>query len=468
MPRPLHLTTTLPRQLREELGIQDRPNEGGRRRNAPASSRKQQRKEGRMMQKREDPRRPPMSGKHLRQEKSDDEEDLDDSSEDGGQDEPAPRTTKKTARSSVPDDTSDNKTVQKLSKTVQHRLAQDDAEIAALEKRLGIKDRKKLPKVFDEEGLADILGELGDDSEDEGTKKRKREGNEWLQRKRRKAQGLLGEESDDDGEDEGIKSENDLLDESDEDDSDGLDEADLNSEDEDDGESGEEDDKFASFEDEDEDDGEEKPKKKEKRVRENPYVAPVSKTTTNGSKYIPPSLRAASTTDTEDQVRLRRQVQGLLNKLSEANLISILGDVEKLYRENPRQRVTSLLTSLLLDLVTDRSALQDTFIILHAGFIASIYKIIGMDFGAEIIQKLVEIFDKFHGEPPESDGKEPLNLISLLSQLYNFHVIGSNLVFDYIRLFLQQITEPNTELLLKIVRSMSFLHDLLSFCLLRN
>jgi nucleolar MIF4G domain-containing protein 1 len=409
-----------------------------------------------------------MSGKHLRQEKSDDEEDLDDSSEDGGQDEPAPRTTKKTARSSVPDDTSDNKTVQKLSKTVQHRLAQDDAEIAALEKRLGIKDRKKLPKVFDEEGLADILGELGDDSEDEGTKKRKREGNEWLQRKRRKAQGLLGEESDDDGEDEGIKSENDLLDESDEDDSDGLDEADLNSEDEDDGESGEEDDKFASFEDEDEDDGEEKPKKKEKRVRENPYVAPVSKTTTNGSKYIPPSLRAASTTDTEDQVRLRRQVQGLLNKLSEANLISILGDVEKLYRENPRQRVTSLLTSLLLDLVTDRSALQDTFIILHAGFIASIYKIIGMDFGAEIIQKLVEIFDKFHGEPPESDGKEPLNLISLLSQLYNFHVIGSNLVFDYIRLFLQQITEPNTELLLKIVRSMSFLHDLLSFCLLRN
>jgi nucleolar MIF4G domain-containing protein 1 len=154
---------------------------------------------------------------------------------------------------------------------------------------------------------------------------------------------------------------------------------------------------------------------------------------------------------------LRRQARGLLNKLSESNLISILSEVEKLYREYPRQSVTSTLSSLLLGLVCDRSSLQDSFIILHAGFIAAIYKIIGMDFGADIIQKLVEAFDQSGDGQGAFEGKESINLMSLLSQLYNFHVIGNTLIFDYIRLFLSEISEVNTEFLLKIIKSASLL-----------
>lgn len=79
-----------------------------------------------------------------------------------------------------------------------------------------------------------------------------------------------------------------------------------------------------------------------------------------------------------------------------------------------------------------------------------------MDFGAEIVQRLVESFDKIAADEQAKEGKQNLNLMSLLSQLYNFHVVGSNLVFDYIRLFLQEINETNTELLLKIIRSTYF------------
>lgn len=153
-------------------------------------------------------------------------------------------------------------------------------------------------------------------------------------------------------------------------------------------------------------------------------------------------------------MRLRRQAQGHLNKLSEANLISILGEIEKLYREYPRQNVTSTLINLLFGLIGEPAALQDTFIVLHAGFIAAIYKVIGMDFGAELVQKIVESFDAGGDERGEFQGKQSINLISLLSQLYNFHVVGSTLMFDYIRIFAQDITETNTELLLKIIRSM--------------
>lgn len=87
-----------------------------------------------------------------------------------------------------------------------------------------------------------------------------------------------------------------------------------------------------------------------------PILAPVAST----GKYIPPSLRklqqATAESDvsvvagpstpsqtgikpaeplqkTEQQIKLERKIQGLLNKLSEANIESILGDVEALYRE---------------------------------------------------------------------------------------------------------------------------------------
>lgn len=53
-------------------------------------------------------------------------------------------------------------------------------------------------------------------------------------------------------------------------------------------------------------------------------------------------------------------------------------------------------------------------------------------------------------------GKETSNLIVLLSELYNFQVISSLLIFDVIRRLLEgDITEFKVELLLKITRSTS-------------
>jgi nucleolar MIF4G domain-containing protein 1 len=456
MPRPLHLTTALPRGLREELGIKDRYGEKERNRGRPAS-RKAQRKEERQ-QKRHHGRGRGMNNKQQKAFDSDDEdeseEEVQDDEDSESEDERSAKPSKSQKAKTADEEHSRSKEP-KISKAVRDKLDQDEKEIEALEKRLGIKGRKKLPKAFEEEGLADILGDLAEDSELEDSKKRKREGTDWLQSKRRKAQGLDLDEDDSEGDSEGEGSDGSSASDSEdldllEDDEDIESDEGLESED---GES----DEFDGFEET----GELSDTPKEKKTRENPYIAPVTKPTST-SKYIPPSMRAAAEGTSEDDVRLRRQAQGLLNKLSEANLISILSDVEKLYRENPRQSVTSTLTSLLMTLVADRASLQDTFVILHAGFIAGLYKLLGMDFGAIIIQNLVEMFDKSADERGPFTGKEHLNLMSLLSQLYNFHVIGSNLVFDYIRIFLQDITETNTELLLKIIRS-KFLSSLLLF-----
>lgn len=470
MRRPTHNTTGLPRALREELGIEDKYKPGPSKLNKRSSrgelSRKDRRKAershkkdtwsrnegqevsqnsrhdnvkprpGRSARAEEQPksilkkRKYPEESELGQDDESDFEIDLDESDDEEMQDEDTDKDSQPVA-SRVP-------------RAVQEKLAEDDAEIAALEKKLGLKGKKKLPKTFQEDGLADLLGDLGSDSETED-KKRKREGDEWLQRKRQKAQMDLGnseEESEDSEDSEDI--------DMNEDDTDNMSEDFDEENDEDPSDDAESD--FEGFDDEEK---EEDPTVQKTKQRENPYRAPISTSEVASAKYIPPSKRLQLSTESESTLRLRRQVQGHLNKLSEANLISILGDIEKLYQDYSRQSVTSMLIELLLGMMCCGSSLNDTFVILQAGFIAAVYKVIGMEFGAEFVQNIVERLDTMYEREDKDDAarKDMTNLISLLSHLYNFHVIGCSLMFDYIRLFLSKINEVNTELLLKVVRS---------------
>ena len=350
---------------------------------------------------------------------------------------------------------SDSESPHRVSRGVKDRLAADDAEIAALEKALGLKGKKKLPKSFEDDGLDSLLADL-DNFQEEGErrrgKKRRIEEDEWLEKKRRKARGIDANEGNSGPDADAEASESggeDLLAESDVDNlSDGIDE----------GQSSDfgADSMASSFDGLDSDIQSAEPPKK--KIRENPYAAPsVAPTTASSGKYIPPSLRENNTSEKQDLSRLRRQLQGLLNRLSEANLIAILGDTEKLYRDHPRQHLSSTLIDLLLSLLSDPTSLQDTFIILHAGFIAALYKIIGTDFGAQVVQRIIEEFDRFCAlqMDREASRKELTNLVSLLAELYNFQVIGSSLIYDFIRIFLEGLSENNTELLLKIIRSKS-------------
>lgn len=360
-----------------------------------------------------------------------------------------------------------------LSRAVKDKLAEDDEEIAALEKKLGLKGKKKLPQSFTEDGLDDLLEGLDDEDPDiQESKKRKAEGDEWLEQKRAQARKLAkisagteaeSEESDDQSSAEDIfdLSDSDATSGMSLDDRDPIDDESVASE------TGEQDDELVGDEDFDGFDPDEdsldeaEVSQPVKRVRENPYVAPAVATVTG--KYIPPSLRQAVSSGTEDLTRLRRRIQGLVNRLTEANLISILGDVEKLYRDNPRQHVTSTLVDVLLTSVCEPTSLPDTLIMLPAGFIAAIYKVIGTDFGAQVIQRIVELFDEHYTQATHIQDissttstettKETSNIIMILSELYNFQVVGSNLMFDYIKLFLEKLSELNAELLLKIIRT---------------
>ncbi|KAK0648786.1 hypothetical protein B0T16DRAFT_408792 [Cercophora newfieldiana] len=333
-------------------------------------------------------------------------------------------------------------------KAVKEKLAQDDAEIAELERKLGLKGRKTLPQSFKDDGLGDLLEELDGgyvDGETQEKKKRKAEADEWLASKRRKASGQQQE----------AKNKRHESEESDED-MDEFDE-DMDHSDEGSGASDASGDSFGGFDSSDEDGDEdmEEPEPK-KRVRENPYVAPVVAQQT--AKYVPPSLRKETGSDAELVARIRRQTQGLVNRVTDSNLVSIIGEIEKLYREHPRQHVSSALVDLLLIQVCEPTALPDTLLILNAGFATAAHKVIGMDFGAQLIQEVVERFARYYEEAKEAAfdltnvSKQTSNLITFLSQLYNFQLVGPNLLIDYIRMLLENLSELTAELLLRIVR----------------
>jgi nucleolar MIF4G domain-containing protein 1 len=135
-------------------------------------------------------------------------------------------------------------------------------------------------------------------------------------------------------------------------------------------------------------------------------------------------------------------------------MATILTEIESLYRSHPRAHITSTLTTLLLTILSSQQSLIDTFVILHAGFVAALYRLIGLDFGAYLVQTLVERFDKVY----EMQGKDGINLLVFLSELYNFGVVGAGLIYDLIRIFLENMSEFDTELLLKIVQSMVLLN----------
>ncbi|KAJ8072377.1 suppressor of glycerol defect [Marasmius tenuissimus] len=190
------------------------------------------------------------------------------------------------------------------------------------------------------------------------------------------------------------------------------------------------------------------------------------------TKYVPPHLRNINPTGgSEALLKLTKQLKGLLNRMSEQNIGSILDSIEELFRNNRRHDVTSTLTTLIIDGISSHSTLLDSYVVLHAAFVSSLHKIVGIEFAAYFVQNVVSSYEQHFealrntpddtnletrtgGGSNEDRGKEASNLVVLLSELYNFQVISCVLLYDIIRGLLDgDIGEVQVELLLKIVRN---------------
>ena len=172
-------------------------------------------------------------------------------------------------------------------------------------------------------------------------------------------------------------------------------------------------------------------------------------------KYVPPHLRKISTIEDESYLRLKKQVQGQLNRMSETNIESIFIVLEELYRNCPRASVTRILTDIVIGAV-DNSALQlEDFIVTNACIIALLFNIVGHDVGAYFVQELVGLFDRSIyacRQSPDEESKSCTNLAVLLAHLFNYRVISTDLIFDIMNECAKSLKEVDVEIILKFVR----------------
>jgi nucleolar MIF4G domain-containing protein 1 len=439
-----HKPLSLPAQLLKEIGAPKTPRKPehsriNRRVGRKESSRSNLEPAGGGIQSNNKPQKQPKSFLEKRKRLAENESDVEDAS---------------FRNSKAEQSSSDkNKRQRVVSRAVREKLAEDDAEINDLERKLRLKSRKSLPKEFRDDGLDGLLDDIhglqGDGIGSASKNDTSHGAREWLAHKRNQAIKRSTEHPDDfENHKKLLRSE--PLDADNSDDSAYLSLGDVDEE-------------FSGGSDVQSSEGnscegfesEDNHTSRVKRERENPYIAPA---TTHPTRNIPKPLRENPTEGSNKFGTVYRQTRGIINRLTESNLNTTLIEIEKLYRDNPRHHISSSLVDLVMAQVADPVVLPDTFLVLNAGFLASLHKMVGSDFSARFLQQFVTRFQEEHvkASHPRSVGgppfKETSNLITLLCEMYIFQVISSNLIFDYVRLLLADLSELNAELLLRIVR----------------
>lgn len=122
--------------------------------------------------------------------------------------------------------------------------------------------------------------------------------------------------------------------------------------------------------------------------------------------------------------RLKKQLKGYLNRLSEANMHRIVTDIETVYMQNSRHDVNHTLTQLIEDALISNVLAPERMVLEHMMLIAALHANVGSEVGAEFLQKFVEHFDKMMGDIDSYavEDKRLDNVILVLCHMYTFKV----------------------------------------------
>ncbi|XP_053527880.1 nucleolar MIF4G domain-containing protein 1 isoform X2 [Artibeus jamaicensis] len=178
----------------------------------------------------------------------------------------------------------------------------------------------------------------------------------------------------------------------------------------------------------------------------------------NGEKYIPPHVRRAEEVvdaqKREERQRLQKQVQGLINRLSEPNLPSISGQLEELYMGHSRKDMSDTLTGVILSACAPDWPAPSRLVMEHVLLVSVLHCTVGIEVGAHFLEAVVRRFDGAYRAGCK--GRECDNLLTIVAHLYGFRVVQSLLVLDLLRRLVGTFTERDVELVLLLLRNVGF------------
>ncbi|XP_051910061.1 nucleolar MIF4G domain-containing protein 1 [Hippocampus zosterae] len=172
-------------------------------------------------------------------------------------------------------------------------------------------------------------------------------------------------------------------------------------------------------------------------------------------KYVPPHMRDAGGEQRKAELeKLKKNVKGLINRLSEPNMSSIGGQLEALYMSRSRKDMNETLTEVLLAACITPALMPNRLLMEHVLLVSILHHTVGLEVGAHFLETVVRLFDDTYKHPGED--KECDNLVAVVAHLYNFQVVHSLLIFDILRRLLAVFGEKDIELLLFVLRNVGF------------
>ncbi|KAM9827609.1 nucleolar MIF4G domain-containing protein 1 [Neosynchiropus ocellatus] len=344
-----------------------------------------------------------------------------------------------------------NKLQESRKKALLEANEHEDKEIKKLEKCLRLnkrKNKKTLPQSFVADGLDYILGVIDSGAQDLGMY----ESDDNMDAAKDNFEKLNDNDPDLSDDSEGLYSEM-ACDESEEE----LESDERDGNEDDDDEEDAEDDMCESHseESEEENDVPKEEEEEEEVETETGNIQTPDPVASAAGRYIPPHLRNVEDDKRKAELeKLKKNVKGLINRLSEANMAFICSQLEELYMSRSRKDMNDTLTEVLLSACVTPTLMPDRLLMEHVLLVSVIHHSVGLEVGAQFLETVVRKFDKFYRD--QSEDKECNNLVAIIAHLYNFHVVHSLLIFDILKRLLATFTEKDIELVLFVLRSVGF------------
>ncbi|XP_057660604.1 nucleolar MIF4G domain-containing protein 1 homolog [Diorhabda carinulata] len=179
------------------------------------------------------------------------------------------------------------------------------------------------------------------------------------------------------------------------------------------------------------------------------------------SKYVPPALREKKIGEGDEKRieklnRLRKQLKGLLNRLAESNMHNIASQIEQLYMENSRNDMNDTLTNLIMESLVSEVITPERLLIEHIVLVMVLHANVGTEVGAHFLQRVIKKFDESFRRDDEVENKTLDNIICIISQLYNFKLFDSKLMYEILGKLSSEIKEKRVECILHVLRSVGF------------
>lgn len=139
---------------------------------------------------------------------------------------------------------------------------------------------------------------------------------------------------------------------------------------------------------------------------------------------------------------LRRHMKGMLNRLTEANIKAIAGQISDLFRVNSRGHIMAALTAVTLEASAGgtSSLVLSSLPVLLAALVTALHITVGREVGAFFIEGIVRALDAewSRGRCSTTDRPSAMplccaNIVAIIAYMYYFGTLHCSFIYDVIR-----------------------------------